>query len=365
MVQNKLIIFMPSIDDGGVEKNFFLISNYLSKKLSKVAVITISKKYQKNLDNNIELITTKSKWHDKIGRRKKFFIALFLLFLETISNKKVTVLCFQANIYCTILCKLLSIKIIIRSNTSSTGWSQNRFKRFFYKKIFNFANHVIVNSEEFKNELLNEFNVKSTCIYNPLNAEQIKKLSKEKINFNFFKKNTLNIICVARLNEQKDHFCLLKAMNKIKDKIQFKLVLIGGGIEREKIKTFIKNNSLSKNIKIINFQKNPFPYIRKSDLFILTSKYEGLPNVLLEAIVLDKFIISSNCPTGPSEILDKGKGGLLFKIGDHNSLVKKILYFVNKNKKCKHKINHAKKRLNRFDYSKNLFKYNKLLLEYL
>ena len=121
---------MPSIDDGGVEKNFFLISNYLSKKLSKVAVITISKKYQKNLDNNIELITTKSKWHDKIGRRKKFFIALFLLFLETISNKKVTVLCFQANIYCTILCKLLSIKIIIRSNTSSTGWSQNRFKRF-------------------------------------------------------------------------------------------------------------------------------------------------------------------------------------------------------------------------------------------
>ena len=365
MAQNKLIIFMPSIEDGGVEKNFFLISNYLSKKIAKVSVITISKKYKKRLNKNIELVTTKFKWHDKIGRRKKFFIALFILLREIIKNKKVTVLCFQANIYCTILCKLLSIKVIIRSNTSSSGWSKNKFKKIFYKKILNLANHVVVNSEEFKKELFNEFNVRSSCIFNPLNVDQIKKLSRERINFHFFKKKKLNIICVARLNEQKDHLCLLNALNIIKNKIAFKLVIMGDGAEREQIKLFIKNNSLSNKIKLINFQRNPFPYIRKSDLFILSSKYEGLPNVLLEAIVLDKFIISSNCPTGPSEILDKGKGGLLFKVGDHNGLAKKILYYADNSEQCKSKISHAKKRLSRFDYSKNLLKYNNLLVKYL
>ena len=57
-----------------------------------------------------------------------------------------------------------------------------------------------------------------------------------------------------------------------------------------------------------------------SDAFILSSKYEGSPNVLLEAITLNKIIISSDCPTGPSEILDGGKGGILFKVGDYKNL---------------------------------------------
>ena len=96
---------------------------------------------------------------------------------------------------------------------------------------------------------------------------------------------------------------------------------------------------------------------KKADLFILSSLYEGLPNVLLEALALNKFIISSNCPTGPSEILDNNKGGLLFKISDYEDLAKKILFFRSNKFDCLKKIKHAKKRLHRFDYNKNLEKY--------
>ena len=71
---------------------------------------------------------------------------------------------------------------------------------------------------------------------------------------------------------------------------------------------------MSKMIKILNFKNNPFPYLLRSDLFILSSKFEGLPNVLLEAITLNKFVISTNCSTGPSEILVNGKGGILIPI---------------------------------------------------
>ena len=142
-----------------------------------------------------------------------------------------------------------------------------------------------------------------------------------------------------------------------KDKINFKLLIIGRGVNKYKISNYIKENNLKNNVKILPFQNNPFKYLIMSDLFILTSKFEGLPNVLLEAAVLKKFIISTNCPTGPREILQNGKGGFLFKIGDYKNLSQKILNYHQNKKKLKVKINHNYKNLVRFDINKNLQKY--------
>ncbi len=80
----------------------------------------------------------------------------------------------------------------------------------------------------------------------------------------------------------------------------------------------------------------------------------------MEAITLNTFVISSNCPTGPSEILDNGKGGFLFKVGDYNELSKKIIFFINNKKINNKKLLFAKKRLERFNYYKNLLKYKKI-----
>ena len=103
---------------------------------------------------------------------------------------------------------------------------------------------------------------------------------------------------------------------------------------------------LQKKVKIINWQKNPYKVIKSSDVLVLTSKFEGLPNILLEGICLKKFIISSNCPTGPKEILNNGKGGFLFKVGNHKELSQKLLTYqknyklcLKKKKICKEKIN--------------------------
>ena len=86
---------------------------------------------------------------------------------------------------------------------------------------------------------------------------------------------------------------------------------------------------------------------------------------MLESIVLNKFTISSNCPTGPSEILDNGKGGLLFKTKDPKDLAKKIIYFVKNKKKCIQKLHYAKKRIIRFDKNTNLLKYEILIKSFL
>jgi glycosyltransferase involved in cell wall biosynthesis len=157
--------------------------------------------------------------------------------------------------------------------------------------------------------------------------------------------------------DQKQQLVLIQALNELKKKINFKAVIIGQG----KLKNILNNKiiefNLSKKVKIINFQKNPYNILKKSDLLIHTAKYEGLPNVLLEALVLKKFIISSNCPTGPREILDNGKGGLLFKVGNFKELSKKIIYYKNNMQKLKKKIFHARSLLHRFDIKKNLNKY--------
>lgn len=362
MIKKKLIIFMPSIEIGGVEKNLYIISNFLAKKITDVSLITGSNE-KKIYFNKIKIITPRIS--NIIGKSRliKYFLCLFELLKQILFNKKITVLCFQANLYCIVLCKIFNVKIIVRSNASPSGWSGNFIKKIFFKFIFSLANCIIVNSYEFKDEFKKKFNIKTQCIYNPLNKKEIIKNSKEKINFPFFKNyKYLKIINVARFLDQKDHMTLLKAMKLIEYRLKFRLLIIGEGKNKEKIINYINKNNLRNNIKVLDFKKNPFKYINQSDIFILSSVYEGLPNVLLEAICLKKFVISSNCPTGPLEILNNGKGGLLFKVQDHNDLAKKIIFYSKNKLKLRQKIFYAYNKLERFNYFYNLNKYLKIVL---
>ena len=357
MQQRELIIFMPSIEGGGVDKNFFIISNFLSKKIDDISVITSSKKYKNSFDKKIEVISPFYNFWDNCGRKTKYFVCLLILFKKILFKKDVLILCFQANIYCTILCKLLNIKIIVRSNSSPSGWSKNFFKNFIFRRVLNKADKVLVNSLQFKNQLKKKFNVDAQCIYNPLNTKEIKKKSKKRTKKYFKKKNTLKIINIGRFTDQKDQITFLKALNLIKSKIKIEAIILGRGILQESLKKYIKDNNLNHSVKLLTFTKNPYPILNQADLSVLTSKFEGLPNVLLESIVLKKFTISSNCPTGPKEILLNGKGGFLFKVGNHKQLAKYILIYLKKKRLCKNMLNLAYKELYRLDYNLNLNKY--------
>ncbi len=361
MNKKNLILFMPSIEIGGVEKNFIIISNFLASKFNKLTVITTSINKKNKFSKKIKFISQSKINLSNYSRRFKFLVGLLMLAAEIIKNKNSVVLCFQANIYCIYLCKLLRTKVVVRSNSSPEGWSKNFLKKLIYKNAFSIADKIIVNSLEFKKQIKKKFGVKSSCIYNPLNKDEIINLSKKKVNISFFKKNCLNFINVARLEDQKDHMTLLNAFSNLKNIINFRLLIIGDGKNKKKIEKFIQENKLINEVKILKNINNPFPYIKKSNIFILTSLYEGLPNVLLEAITLKKYVISSDCPTGPKEILNYGKGGTLFKAGDSNDLYKKIKNFSSNKKNILNKIKYSSKLLYRFDKKENLNKYLNLL----
>ena len=208
-----------------------------------------------------------------------------------------------------------------------------------------------------------KFKVNAKLIYNPLNVNEIISLSKKKTKEKFFnKKNSnLKIINIGRLTHQKDQITFLKALYLIREKIRFKALIVGSGEVEKNLKEYIKNKNQQKEVKIVIYNSNPFPLLKKSDLFILTSLYEGLPNVLLEALVLKKIVFSTNCQTGPREILENGKNGTLFKVKDYKSLSRKILEFDKDKKKYRKKLQNLDNSLKDLIKKRNLSKYYSII----
>jgi glycosyltransferase involved in cell wall biosynthesis len=232
---------------------------------------------------------------------------------------------------------------------------KNIFIKFLMKILYKRADSIIGISKILSNDLSKYTKKKVITIYNPSFDKSVIKKSKAKISF---KKNKKIILNVARLEKQKDHITLLKAFAIVSKSVNCKLIIIGFGSEEKKIKQFIKKEKLSQKIVILTKVQNPFPYYKIADLFVLTSKYEGFGNVLVEAAIFNKPIISSNCNSGPVEILKNGKGGDLFEVGDYKQLSKKII--LNLNNKNKSKVLFMKERIKDFNIDLITNKYKKL-----
>jgi len=363
--KKKLLIFIPSIEDGGVEKNLYIISNYLANHIKKINIITFNRNKRKKFNNNVNFIYPHLYTKKNYGRPFKYIFCLALLVKEILVNKRnCVVFSWQANIYAIIVCFFFRIKIISRSNSSPSGWSKNIFKNFIFNFFLKKANTLIVNSLVFKREMDKKFNVNSKLILNPFDFAFIKKKSNEKLNNSLFKNKKLKIINIGRFTDQKDQISLIKAAQLALKKIDLKLFIIGKGVLEENMRKYIKNNNLSKHIHIIGYKENPFKYIKKADIFVLTSKFEGSPNVLVESQILKKYIISTDCPTGPREILQNGNLGSLVKMGDYKSISKILINFNKKNNfnKINMAYNFAKKK---YDHNKNCFLYLKEIKKYL
>jgi len=354
--KNNIIFFCPSMEEGGVEKNLINICNGLSNN-QKISIITANKNKKKLFKKEVKFISATTNFLSKKNRIVKGIFCVYLLF-KNYNSQKTTIVAFQSNILAIIVSKILNYKVIIRSNQSPVNYANNFIKRKIMSFFFKRADKIIVNSNDFKKEFKKFFNLDTFVIYNLIESRnQLVGLSKKHVNYNFFSnsKKVLNILSVGRLVTQKNQITILKALNLIKNKREFRFYLIGKGSEYINLKKYIDKKELNDHVRILNFKQNIYPYYRKADLFILSSLYEGLPNTLIEALTLGIPIISSDCKTGPKEILNKKKYGILYKIKDYKTLSKLLL----KSKK-KTKIRYVNDI--RFDFNRNLIKYENLII---
>jgi hypothetical protein len=173
----ELIIFCPSIEYGGVEKNLYTISNYLSKKL-KLNIVTANNDKKKFFNKEINFYSPSSSFWNNSPRILKTLIC-FIILLNNFYKKNVKIISFQSNAFAIIIAKILRAKIIIRSNTSPESYSKNFIKRYILKIIFQKADKIILNSKKFKKKFDSFYNVKSEIIYNPsYNLKNLNNLSK-------------------------------------------------------------------------------------------------------------------------------------------------------------------------------------------
>lgn len=141
----------------------------------------------------------------------------------------------------------------------------------------------------------------------------------KRISFHSHKRNAFISIC--RLVEQKDPFTLIRAFALVaKQHPNITLSIIGDGVLRNNIESLIKKLGLTKSICLLGWREDARKYLEKADIFILSSKREGLPNVLLEALSCGKPIIASDVPYGPAEILGNGKYGIIVPPKDKKAL---------------------------------------------
>ena len=325
-MNSHLNFYFPSIEGGGLEKNVFSLVNSLAEKKYKINFFTYEdntnkKEFRKKFYFHKKINVISAKFVPGINHRYIKYFFCFIKLLTTSINQKGIIISFQGNILPIIVAKIMRRKIIIRCNTAPSKYINNFFKKIFFKFFYSLSDLILVTSGDFKKEIKKYFDLTSMVHRQSLDIKDIKKKSKVKINFDFFKRfNGLKIINIGRLTYQKDQMTLLRAFDKLLKYRKAKLLLLGNGSDKKDLIKFIDKKRLNKFVKIIPYTSNPFKYISLCNIKILSSRFEGNPNILLETACLKKLIISSNCKVGPREILQSGKGGILFKVGEFNQL---------------------------------------------
>ena len=138
---------------------------------------------------------------------------------------------------------------------------------------------------------------------------KIQEKGNEYIEVDKVNKSKFEIISVGRLSEQKDYRTLLKSLSLVKKKHNFNLKILGIGKELTNLKKLAQDLEIADNVEFLGFKENPYPYIKSSDLFVLSSKWEGFGLVLVEALALGTPVIATDSNGAPSEILNNGEFG--------------------------------------------------------
>lgn len=162
-------------------------------------------------------------------------------------------------------------------------------------------------------------------IYNPVIDDRMWAAAKAPLDHPWFKPGEPPVVLAAgRLTAQKDFQILLRAFAKVRKKRPSRLLILGEGDDRFELEALLKELGISREVSIPGFVENPYAYMARCALFVLSSRWEGLPTALIEALACGAPIVSTDCPSGPREILADGQFGHLVPVGDADEMAQAI-----------------------------------------
>ena len=220
-------------------------------------------------------------------------------------------------------------KFVARETNVVSKHVQRKEIRFFYRFYNNF-DKIIAQSDDMQKDLIENLEIqpdKIVKINNPVDVEFIQNqmVSDSKLFSDEFK----NVVAIGNLSERKGFDLLLNVFAELKDK-PIQLHILGDGRDREKLAKQKEELGLE-NVAFLGNQENPYPYLHQADLFVLSSRYEGFPNVLLEAGACGTYSLVNNCLGGIEEIIQSKINGEIYPIEDTEGFAEKIAFLSDKN----------------------------------
>ena len=374
MAENKKSIYfvISAMGGGGAEKVLSLILNYLDREKFSPRLILFKKEgeYLGSIPSDVEItnLNKKSKWD---------FLKLLFRLRQIIKKENPDIIISFMH-YTNIITVLSNLAL---KNRPKVIISERNYHRmylpcarakvlrrallyFTYRRAFK----IIAISEGIKKAIVEDIKVDESevkVIHNPIDIKKILTLKEENVSHKFFRndKKLPVLISVGRLEKEKNFPLLIRAFAIVRENRPAYLIVVGQGKLRNDLNALVRQLGLEGCVDFVGFQKNPFTWMEKADLFVLPSMWEGFGNVIIEAMACGTPVISTNCPVGPGEIIENWKNGALVKTNDAFEMSKAISELLG-NEALRNKIREgAFRNIDRFDIKKIISQYEKVFIE--
>lgn len=363
MNRKRVMLLLPSLVGGGAQRVAALLLKHLDRDQFEPLLALFEDRCDYAIPEDVAVICLHKKSYDH-------FPKLSWMLAKTYEKEKVdVVLSFMnyPNLIAVAARKLSSTKpklLLSERNYASISLRHIPHSRpimWAIPRLYPRSDGVICLSKGVANDLVANFGVpreKIKVIYNPVDTDLISALAKEDVDHPWFaRKERPVIVAMGRLTAQKGYPYLLKAFAQITANCSCRLVVLGRGEEREMLERLAKELAIEEDVVFLGFQRNPFNYLSASDIFVTSSLWEGLGNVILEAMACGTPVVATRCPSGPEEIITDGENGLLVPVADEESLAEAMLRLL-KDKELATKLAQAgRKRVDDFAVKKIVHEY--------
>lgn len=327
----RVVFFQPNFRAAGVERVNILLANELYRKGVDVSFIVFKKEglFLSQLSEKIKIIEfSVSRAVFSMPSLILFFLFNKVIFISSYSN-----LSLFAIISNFITFKRSKVYACEHNTLSFINAVKGTWKDRFIAKLLHWfypvADGVIAVSSGVANDLSNYAKIKQdkiTVLYNPVVDVALKLKSKIVPDHDWLKNKTIPVfIASGRLELQKNFSLLIDAFSLVSEKINARLLILGDGSLRSSLQEKINNLSLQDRCELVGYVENPYSYMAHADVFVLSSDFEGLPTVLIEAMACNTPVVSTDCPSGANEILENGKWGRLVPVCDEQALADAML----------------------------------------
>ncbi len=372
----RVMFFISSLEGGGAERVMVNILSHIDKKRIEPILVLLypfeNSPYREFLSEDVKVAVVKRKSDNALEILKQ--LVAFMKVVHKQKPQAILSMLTHNNIMAilagmifrirTIICEHIPLSEVIKTKE---GKKILIFPvRPLVKILYRFANRIITVSEGIKSDLVEKFNIsdsKIKAIYNPINFERINKISADTVEHPFFEDYVPIVIAIGRLAEQKNFTMLIRAFGRTVTKLDARLIILGEGPERAILERLIVALGLSEKVSLVGFQSNPYSFLSNSDVFVLSSLYEGLPMVILEAMACGLPVISTDCKSGPREILKNGRYGLLVPVGDEVALSEGILKLLKEGELRERLARLGKERAMEFSTDKIIKQYENVIYE--